>query len=159
VIYSVTTRIPRSPATSTGDSLGQWRLVSVFYSGTMGSPRALDPTPVIFSVTRGFHRSLGTIIGVLPHIMAVVTWGEPYVTTTKDWSRTQHPSPPTIHPNCYTGSSECTPIYHLTHQNLEMIPGTTKMGRRPRKTPRNHLVPEKLPSHETFSSVTRLDRR
>jgi len=60
--------------------------------------------------------------------------GEPYVTTTNDRSRVQHPStplPPTIQQNCYTGSSECTPRYLLTHQNLEMIPN---LGRRPRKT-------------------------
>jgi hypothetical protein len=76
--------------------------------------------------------------GPSAHKTVSVTWGEPYVTTTYDRSRVQHPStplPPTIQQNCYTGSSECTPKYLFTHQNLEMTPGTRKLGRRPRKTP------------------------
>ena len=121
---------------------------------TMGFPRELVSSigdsmgDIRFSpVTRVVHRCF-------PHIMAVVTWGEPYVTTTKNWFRTQHPSPPNIQQNCYTVSSECTPKDHLTHHFLEIFPKWVHDLPKPLFPEGKHIVAHKFFRSGVFSSVT-----
>jgi len=93
-------------------------------------------------------------MGVFPHKWVLVTWGEPYVTKPKIRFRTQHPSPPTIQQNCCTGSSECTPKYHLTHHFLEIFQKWVGDLPRPLLAWENHVVAHRFFLPGVFSPVT-----
>ena len=103
----------------------------MIYTDTMGFPRSLESSTGDSLGDGGFSSVTRVEIRCFPSYKGCCHVGGAIRDNNHGLVSDPTPLPPTIQQNCCTGSSECTPKYLLTHQNLEMIPGTTEMGRRP----------------------------